>query len=817
MASYAHLVDHLPSLWRPQQGDRTLLAEWLAAVGQAFDGAAADTQHVLRAHWADTADAAVWDAHYSALRRERGQGAPSTQDPQDRRELQRYPYITDLARLAGLLDLPPWRDPASLRETVEEYRQRVADVLAAYNAGLTTVAALRRLVDAALPEDMAAPLFAQRGRFAIEEPVALARSVLPLTAPPTVQEGDQVGPLARFAFASDGTPGFVIAGVAATAPSGATVAPMVERYTPGAAVKGIAVAYTGTLAPGQALRLLPSRRSWLLRGAALSASADETPDNAARDPSANGPWVNAATLAAGSLTRVSGAADGTLWAIQHDEPVWRVQRFDGAAFAAVETDVPAGPFHALLCQGDSAWLGTDAGLFRCPLWPVAEPRRWAAVPGVAGAVRALQAEVGSDGLRAAGAQGLWVLGADGTVIEQRHATLDLVAYRVDGPCEWLATASALFTHRQGKTWRFDGAAVSEHLADWVVSTADNAQASPLPNVRSLATTPDGSLWLATDDGLARWAVADDGTTRLEGFPDLVPGAVQGLQVDQRGMLWVSTGVGLFRYDGRDLAQHDVDNGLWLPHGAADTAYPGNSAGNSADNTRAEPRGHWRYDRAGSRWLRFDGRRFAPSTLAVRSQAFAPVTDVLQRPALRAELGSFDGSVFQASGPVPAGKLRLRIKPAEDRIVDGVAPYLPPPVAGGAWRYLQLADNPTPPAEGRPWWSTEGQLFPLPQRRAAVPGHHRSDPTRFDGDALFGEGQFDQSVFVYPPSARLWALPPSTPALGIRVRLLLADPAQPIDPALALRVWQLIARARPAGIALQLMAEGQVLYPKESTS
>jgi hypothetical protein len=63
---------------------------------------------------------------------------------------------------------------------------------------------------------------------------------------------------------------------------------------------------------------------------------------------------------------------------------------------------------------------------------------------------------------------------------------------------------------------------------------------------------------------------------------------------------------------------------------------------------------------------------------------------------------------------------------------------------------------------------------------------------------------------------LWALPPSTPALGIRVRLLLADPAQPIDPALALRVWQLIARARPAGIALQLMAEGQVLYPKEST-
>lgn len=809
MASYDQLIDRLPSLWRPQPGDRTLLAEWLAAVGQAFDGATADAQHVLRAHWADTADAAVWDAHYTALRRERGQGAPSAKDPQDRREIQRYPYILDLARLAGLLDLPPWRDPASLRETVEEYRQRLADVLSAYNAGLTTVAALRRLVDAALPEDMAAPLPAQRGRFAIEEPVALQRNALPLTAPPTVQEGDQVGPLARFTFASDGTPGFVIAGVVATTPSGATAAPMVERYTPAASVKGIGVAYTGTLAPGQALRLLPTRRTWLLREGGLWVSADETPDNAARDPSANGPWFEAANLAAGRLTRVSGAADGTLWAIQHDEPAWRVQRFDGSAFAAVEADAPAGPFHALLCQGDSAWLGTDAGLFRCPLWPVAGPRRWAAVPGVTGAVRALQAEPGSEGLRAAGAQGVWRLGADGTVLEQRHATLDLVAYRADGPSEWLATTTALFTHRQGKTWRFDGAAVSEHLADWVVGTPDNTQASPLPTVRGIAGTPDGSLWLATDDGLARWLVADNGTTRLEAFPDLVGGALPGLTLDERGMLWVAADAGLFRFDGRDLAQHDFDGQRWLPHGEAEMAY--------LDDTRAEPRGHWRYDRADSRWLRFDGRRFAPSTLPLRSEAFAPVADVLLRPALRAELGSFDGSVFQASGPVPAGQLRLRIKPAEDRIVDGVAPYLPPPVAGGGWRYLQRVDSPTPPAQGRPWWSTEGQLFPLPQRSAAVPGHHRSDQDSFDGDAFFGEGQFDQSVFVYPPSARLWALPPSTPALGIRVRLLLADPAQPIDPALAERVWQLIARARPAGIPLQLMAEGQILYPKESAS
>lgn len=64
----------LPSLWRPQPDDRTLLADWLAAVGAAQGEAAADLQHVLRAHWADTADAALWATHYQAHRRERGLG-----------------------------------------------------------------------------------------------------------------------------------------------------------------------------------------------------------------------------------------------------------------------------------------------------------------------------------------------------------------------------------------------------------------------------------------------------------------------------------------------------------------------------------------------------------------------------------------------------------------------------------------------------------------------------------------------------------------------------------------------------------------------
>jgi hypothetical protein len=128
--------------------------------------------------------------------------------------------------------------------------------------------------------------------------------------------------------------------------------------------------------------------------------------------------------------------------------------------------------------------------------------------------------------------------------------------------------------------------------------------------------------------------------------------------------------------------------------------------------------------------------------------------------------------------------------------------------------MDTAPVPPPPgARPQPWWSTEGQLFPPPLHPAPVPGHRRDDGAFLTEPQ--GEGQFDRSVFVYPPSARLWALLPGAPAVGIRVRLFQQDPGQPLDPALAERVWQLIHRARPAGVPLQLMAEGSIL--KESSS
>ncbi len=797
MPTYDRLVDHLPTLWQPQPGDDTLVAHWLRAVGGVFDGAGADIQHVLRAHWFDTADAAAWATHFAAHRRERGLGALRPRHPGDQREALAYPQVQDLARLAGLLDLPPWRDPASLRESVEGFRQRVADVLDAYRAGIVTPGGLRRLVDAALPEDLAAPVQARRSRYTLEEPVGLRFTQRALTSQPTVPEGDRVAPLARWVLGVPGTPGFVIAGPA--------VAPMVERYTPTASVRGIGVAYTGTLAADQALQLQPDRQAVVLRGADLLASAlDAAP---ARDASANGPFVAATTLAAGEWIAADTAPDGTLWLLQRDGAAHTVQRWDGTALDTIGTDAPAGPFHALAVAGDSAWLGTDTRLFRCPLWPADGLRRWTSVAAVSGAVRALHVSGGR--LFAAGAQGLWELDLAGALIAQHHASLPLRAVWIEGPRTWLATDTALYLVQGAQRWRFAASGPSEEQADWLPSPDGDAEPSPLPTLDQIVRTPDGSLWLGSADGLARWFAAEDGSTRLAAFPDVIAGPVRRLRVDDRGRLWIAADTGLFSFDGRDLAQHDTTAARWLPLGDAEHIH--------ADELSSAARHFWRWEPVLAQWQRFDPstRRFADPALAVRAAPADAVAEVLHRPALRAALGSFDGQQFTASSTVPADQLRLRVKPDEQRIADGGLPGLPPDAPGASWRYLEMNASPVPPpnlaALNRPWWTTEGQLFLPPERLAAVPGHHR-DAASFASDPQ-GEGQFDRSAFSYPPTARLWVQHAVAPAIGIRIRLNLPDPGQAIDPALADRVWGLVHRARPAGVPLQLMAEGVVL--KES--
>jgi hypothetical protein len=654
-------------------------------------------------------------------------------------------------------------------------------------------------VEAALPEDMAAPLSRRYAMFAIEEPVALLTRTEALVIP-LAQEGGLVTPLSSWPLPDAAlTPAFIVQGVAPGAGVEATVNPMIERHRFDAVPAGVGLAWQGTLADGEALRFSPARCSWLLRDGALQSSNAETAETAARDPSANGPWALATALTEGEARALTIGPDGMLWLIVETATEWLVQRYDGTNFQAVETDAPAGPFHAILAHGDKLFLAAEQGLFHTPLWPDSGEDRWTSVADVDGAVRAIAAV--QDGIAAAGEQGLWRVGTDGVLIMQSLTGVDLQSIGVNGDQGYVASDRALFLFQGEAAFRYDGSGLSENVPDWQpIAQPDNAMTSPLPPVRVMAMTPDGSLWLGTADGLARWTVRDARTTLLEAYPDLIAGPVNALHVDDRGMLWIAADAGLFRYDGRTIAHCDLAQSRWVSLGLADTVYP-------SDILQA-PRGHWRFDSVSSKWQQWTGTRFADPQLPMRTAASDPMQAALTAPSVRAERGTWDGSAFTATAAVPTSELRMRIKPDDTRIVDAGVPFLPLPASGARWRYLQLDEAPTPPTL-RPWWSREGQLFPPPTRDAPFPGHFRQDAGYND------DGHFDNAMFVYPPSARLAASYPLAPQVGVRIRLFLSDPSVAPEPALVERVWALVARARAAGVPLQLMADGRLV--KESTS
>lgn len=98
------------------------------------------------------------------------------------------------------------------------------------------------------------------------------------------------------------------------------------------------------------------------------------------------------------------------------------------------------------------------------------------------------------------------------------------------------------------------------LTQFIHSAWQTAQGLPQNSVLALAQTPDGYLWLGTEEGLARFdgmrfVVFDKRTAGLAN--DLI----QSLLVDSRGNLWIGTGAGLSRYAHGKFTAYTTNDGL----------------------------------------------------------------------------------------------------------------------------------------------------------------------------------------------------------------------------------------------------------------
>jgi hypothetical protein len=252
---YQNIRDRLHSLYRPEDRDTGLLVQFLRTAARLLDGVDSEANSVMQAHWFAYADRALYDPFFN---RQRALGGLPQLTP-DAPELQDFPYLHDLARLAALLSLAPWQDPPSSRHIVETFRQYVGRIVKLYTRGLGTREALRRMTEAQLPVDKDAPAGQRDRPFWIEEfppsPDAETLTVHDLIAPVNL-----VGPLMRWELNHDGLepapPTIYIEGLPPQLGLvDAAINPSIELYQ--AQFPRLAIAYAGTVAPGQTLRLRP--------------------------------------------------------------------------------------------------------------------------------------------------------------------------------------------------------------------------------------------------------------------------------------------------------------------------------------------------------------------------------------------------------------------------------------------------------------------------------------------------------------------------------------------------------------------------------
>jgi hypothetical protein len=815
---------------------RSLLMLALVGAADALDRLGTDSALVMQAHWFPFADRALFDPFF--LRGRELHDPPLGPAKAEDAEVLDFQYILDLGRLASLLSLPPWQPAGNGNgggpsESVEAYRQRIRRIVTLYADGLGTVDALRRMTEAQLPVDLDAPLERRDRPFTIEENAPLAAVRVPVTT--SGAPVDLVGPLMHWAVTNDGVapvpltvyvqaPSDTERAAASSDGSGPlddTRAPLLERFDAAALEPAVGLAYTQTIPPGKTLRIRPAYASWLGRPDGVLVARSE-PAAVPADPTAPGPWSPADGAPAGEVTALVRTSEQALWAAVAGGGVGSVWRHDGSTWAkAVEGP---GTIHCLAEDGTDLLLGGEHGVMRMHRFPLG-PTAFVADPVESvGDVRVNAFLHARDGTHWVGtATGLGRLGAgDGFepfVLGKADTKTDVLGLADDANGAVIVGADrGLFQLQPASdaVYWYSGESPSDDDPEWQALVGGRFPTDDqvfLPSVTCAHRARDGSLWIGTVAGLARYVARPERgplafRTQLEAFPDLAPGRVHAIVEDERALLWFCTDRGLFRFDGRDLLQYRSDSDEWEQLGRADLLYE--------DGAPPRARGAWRFRRDDGLWQRFGRDLAVPDWVTFDAEprsANEPEVRALEfTDGVAADLlDTWSADDFSSSGstPVDAALFELRCKPpGYERIVSGGIPAMPRlPVGTSSWRYLALEPADLVEPSVLPAWTVEGRLL----RDGTAPPDAEPDPGRWDETAPDADaGEFDEAVFAFPPAARVgfeWL--PRRP-LRVLTRLTKRPPHNELDPAVLDRVYEGLQQVRPSGVHAALAVDETIV-------
>ena len=806
MPSATRIVERLPSLYRPEVDAVGLFTAFIRTVGSRLDGVSRESSEVMQSHWFSSADSAIFSEW---VRRTRElEGDPPVRRTDDIAEA--LPYLVDLPRLAALFDRAPWLDPPLSRDRVEDFRRRLADVVAMYRQGLGTIAALRFATRVASPvTDRDAPPGLRTRSFTVEEFAPLRITTQAIQA--RGQPFDMVGPLMRWAVTSGShhpvLPTAFIVGVTPVAGLiDATERPVLERVRVNDNT-GVGLAYEGTLAPSEALALWPACRSWLGTENGVDVAVSSSDAESSANPTAPGPWAAEGAGPAGTVVAFFQSADSVLWAAANDAGEGTLWSTDGTAWQEVLNGLPE--IHCLAGRGNQLLIGLATGATALELYPpgatpspdpatLAAPGVHALAPDAAGRWWAAT----SDGAAQVGNDLTLTLvgpGARPETLTPLHA----VFVDVDGTVFFGGELGVFqFQATQSRWFHYGGAAVDESSPDWIPFDPDldalpGADTVFMPPVRSVRRGPDAALWLGTENGIARYLAREHRrtfTTLLEAFPAVTQEPVHAIAEDERGQLWFATDTGLIVFDGADW---------WQRRGADLVRFRSEPAVLPSLESNAGELTFWRFVRGGDRW-----QSLTPGTAAfVTNDPLPSATDeppvhaVTWTDGVTPQLGSFDGDTFSPSEDAPAA-VRMRFKPDALRILDGGIPALPRLVPGGSdWRYLSIEPAVVPQPLAFPAWTIEGRLLPEPQQSAA--------PLEGRYLALLAQ-ELQDKVFAFNPAAQVWMRWSPRELLSVLIRLRRTTPDEVLDPLVLDRVFGEVSRVRPAAVRLGLAVDEQLV-------